>query len=94
MPDNKNKNNYNYDHFLTPNERVFYARQSIDGTQKVIDECWKVIKNPNETGDRKMLALQLALEGTKSKIDMLKIMKQLFEELYPIAADHDYDYGK
>ena len=40
MRDNKNS----YDHFLTPNERVSYARQSIDGTQKVIDECWKVIK--------------------------------------------------
>jgi hypothetical protein len=69
---------------------VFYARQSIDGTQKVIVEMWKVIKNPKETQDRKMMALQLAFEGTKSKIDMLKIIKQMYEDLYPIAADHDY----
>jgi hypothetical protein len=84
MRDNKNS----YDHFLTPNERVSYARQSIDGTQKVIDECWKVIKNPKETEDRKMMALQLAFEGTKSKIDMLKIVKQLFQ------ARQDHDYGR
>jgi hypothetical protein len=82
-----------YDHFLTPNERVFYARQSIDGTQKVIDECWMAIRNPKETGDRRMMALQLAFESTKSKIDMLKMVKQLFQDLYPIDADHDYDYG-
>ncbi len=88
MPGNKN----NYDHFLTPNERVFYARQSIDGTQKIIDECWKVIRNPKETGDRKMMALQLAFEGTKSKIGMLKIVKQMYQDLYP-ASGHDYDYG-
>jgi hypothetical protein len=75
MRNNKNKNNY--DHFLAPNERVFYARQSIDGTQQVIDECWKVIRNPKETGDRKMMALQLAFEGTKSKIEMLKIINTL-----------------
>jgi hypothetical protein len=86
-----NKNNY--DRFLTPSERVYYARQSIHGTQKVIDEMWKVIKNPNETAERKMMALQLAFEGTKSKIDMLKIVKQLYEDLYPIA-DNDNDYGR
>jgi hypothetical protein len=88
-----NKNNHNYDHFLTPNERVFYARQSIDGTQKVIDECWKVITNPKETEERKMMALQLAFEGTKNEIDMLKTVKQLFEGLYPIT-DNDNDYGR
>jgi hypothetical protein len=49
MRNNKN----NYDHFLTPNERVYYARQSIDGTQKIIDEMWKVIKNPKEAEDRR-----------------------------------------
>ena len=54
---------------------VYYIHQSIDGTQQVIDECWKVIRNPKETGDRKMMALQLAFEGTKSKIDMLKMVK-------------------
>jgi hypothetical protein len=88
-----NKNNYNYDHFLTPNERVFYSRQSIDGTQQIIDEMWKVIKNPKETQDRKMMALQLAFEGTKSKIDMLKIIKQMYEDLYP-ATGHIYDDGR
>jgi hypothetical protein len=88
-----NNNNKNYIHFLTPNERVFYARQSIDGTQQIIDEMWKVIKNPKETGDRKMMALQLAFEGTRSKIDMLKIVKQLYQDLHPIA-DNDHNYGR
>jgi hypothetical protein len=54
---------------------------------------WKVIKNPKETGERKMMALQLAFEGTKNKIEMLKIVKQLFQDLYPIA-DNDHDYGR
>jgi hypothetical protein len=26
-----NKNNYTYDHFLTPDERALYIRQSIQG---------------------------------------------------------------
>jgi hypothetical protein len=56
---------------------------------KVIDKCWKVIKNPKETGDRKMMALQLAFEGTKNKIDMLKTVKQMFEDFH----NYDYDYG-
>jgi hypothetical protein len=81
------------DHFLTPSERVFYARQSIDGTQQVIDETWKVIKNPQETEDRKMMALELAFGGTKSKMEMLNTVKQPFQDLYPIAG-HDYDYGR
>ena len=34
------------------------------------------------------MALQLAFEGTKSKIDMLKIVKQLFQ------ARQDHDYGR
>ena len=72
---------------------VYYIHQSIDGTQQVIDECWKVIRNPKETGDRKIMALQLAFEGWKSKIDMLKMVKKLYEDLYRIA-DHDSDYGK
>jgi hypothetical protein len=75
---NKNKNKNNYDHFLTPSERVFYARQSIDGTQKVIVEMWKVIKNPKETEDRKMMALELAFEGTKNKMNMLRVVKTTF----------------
>jgi hypothetical protein len=83
-----NNKNKNYDHFLTPSERVFCARQSIDGTQKVIDEMWNVIRNPKETEDRKMMALQLAFEGTKSKIEMLKTAKQMYEDLYPIADDY------
>jgi hypothetical protein len=66
---------------------------SIDGSQQVIDECWKVIKTPKETEDRKMMALELAFEGTKNKIEMLKIVKQLIEDLYPIS-DNDHDYGR
>jgi len=41
----------------------------------------KVIKNPKETVDRKMMALQLAFEGITSKIEMLKIVKQLYQDL-------------
>ena len=63
MRDNKNS----YDHFLTPNERVSYARQSIDGTQKVIDECWKVIKNPKETEDRKRWLYNWHLKVLRAK---------------------------
>jgi hypothetical protein len=66
---------------------------SIDGSQQVIDEFWKVIKNLKETEGRKMMALELAFEGTKNKIEMLKIVKQLFEDLYPIS-DNDHDYGR
>jgi hypothetical protein len=89
----KNKKNSHYDHFLTPNERVFYARQSIEGTQQIIDEMWKIIKNPKTTEDRKMMALELAFDGTKSKIEMLRIIKQMYQDFYPIA-DHDHDYGR
>jgi len=66
-----NKNNNNYNHFLTPNERVFYVRMTIDGTQKIIKECWKVIRNPRETEDRKMMALQLAFDGNVQLLTLL-----------------------
>ena len=72
---------------LTLDERTFCMLQSIDGTQQVIDECWKVIKNPKETGDRKMMALQVALEGTKNKLEMLKKVEELS------SYGHEFDYG-
>ena len=40
-----------------------------------------------------MMALQLTFDGTKSKIEMLKMVKQMYEDLYPIT-DHDHDYGR
>ncbi|MGB6673839.1 MAG: hypothetical protein WBE34_15520 [Candidatus Nitrosopolaris sp.] len=52
---------------------------------------WKVIKNPKETEDRKMIALELAFKGTKNKIDMLKTVKQMFEDFH--NYDYDYDHG-
>jgi hypothetical protein len=86
-----NKNSY--DHFLTPNERVFYVRQSIDETQKIIDECWKVIRNPKEQESKVMEALELALYANVSLAEMLKIVKQLYQDLSPITG-HDHDYGR
>lgn len=52
---------------------------------------WKVIKNPKETEDRKMIALELAFKGTKNKTDMLKTVKQMFEDFH--NYDYDYDHG-
>jgi hypothetical protein len=39
----------NDNHILTPTERLFYQRMSMEGIKQIIDECWKIIKNPQET---------------------------------------------
>jgi len=87
-----NKNNDN--HILTPTERLFYQRIAIEGTQKIIDECWKIVNKPDEQEEGyKMSALHIALEGNVQLCNTLKNMK---EQYYPAAsADHnsDYDYG-
>jgi hypothetical protein len=45
------RNNKNNNHILTPNERLFYQRKAIEGTQQIIEECWKIVnqnqRNPN-----------------------------------------------
>jgi hypothetical protein len=41
-------NKYNDNHILTPTERLFYQRMSMEGVKQIIDECWKIIKNPQE----------------------------------------------
>lgn len=64
-----NKNNDN--HILTLNERFFYQRLAIDGTQRIIDECWKIVNNPAEQDqERKSTALHIALEGQVQLCDM------------------------
>jgi hypothetical protein len=93
----RNNNNDNDNHILTPTERLFYQRLAMEGTQKIIDECWKIINNPNEQEEGyKMSALHIALEGNVQIAEMLKSMK---EQYYHSAAaadhdhDHNYDYG-
>lgn len=51
MRRNSNRNN----HILTRDERVFYQRVAIEGTQKIIAECWKVVNNPKEKDERKIM---------------------------------------
>ena len=59
MRRHNNKNNDG--HILTPTERLFYQRLAMEGTQKIIDECWKIIKNPEEQEEGyKLAALQIA----------------------------------
>ena len=63
---------HRYDnHILTLNERFFYQRLAIDGTQRIIDECWKIVNNPAEQDqERKSTALHIALEGQVQLCDM------------------------
>ena len=87
------KNNYNDGHILTPTERLFYQRMSMEGIKQIIDECWKIIKNPQEHECKAMEAMQIALEANVQLANMLKTMKQQY---FPAATtDHDnsYDYG-
>jgi hypothetical protein len=91
MRRNNNGNNKNDSHILTPTERLFYQRISIEGTQKIIDECWKIVKSCDEQEACKISALSIALEGQVQLCDMLKAMKQQY---YPAAIDSDNDYGR
>jgi hypothetical protein len=59
MHNNKNKSNNSRG--LTLDERAFYMLQSIEGRQQIIDECWMVIKNPQEKVDRKLMALEFVI---------------------------------
>jgi hypothetical protein len=64
----------------------------MEGTQRIIDECWKIIKSPEEQEEGyKIVALHVAHEGNVQLANMLKSMK---EQYYPAAVDsHEYDYG-
>jgi hypothetical protein len=54
-------NNYNDNHILTPTERLFYQRMAMEGTKRIIDECWKLIKDEkDEEAERKITALHPA----------------------------------
>jgi hypothetical protein len=78
MRNNNNKNN-NDNHILTPTERVFYQRLAMEGTQKIMDECWKIINNPDQQEDGyKIAASQIALDGNVQIAEMLKSMKQQY----------------
>lgn len=71
-------------------EYSMHVSQSTE-LKKLLTNAGRYLEIQKETGDRKMIALQLAFEGTTSKIEMLKIVKQLYQDLYPIA---DHDYGR
>lgn len=84
----RRRNNNNDNHILSRDERVFYQRVAIEGTQKIIAECWKVVKDPKEKdNERKQEALRIALDGNAAVLDMLSKMKGQY---FP-AASADYD---
>jgi hypothetical protein len=91
------RNNKNNDgHILTPTERLFYQRMSMEGVKQIIDECWKIIKNPEVHECKAMEAMQIALEANVQLCNMLKSMKQQYgsvEEALKKSV-HDYDYGR
>jgi hypothetical protein len=85
-----NKNNDN--HILTPTERLFYQRMSMEGIKQVIDECWKIIKS----GDNeccKMELMQVALEANVQLCNMLKSMKEQYGSVSNEASDNNDVYG-
>jgi hypothetical protein len=82
------KNKYNDGHILTPTERLFYQRMSMEGIKQIIDECWKTVNNPEEQECHKMEALQIALEANVQLCNMLKAMKQQYGS---VSSDNDND---
>lgn len=80
MRRNNNKNN---GRGLTLDERAFYILQSIDGTQKVIDECWTRYKK-----DGNMYALKVAVDGYVQLGEMLEKVKEL------CSYSHSFDYPR
>jgi hypothetical protein len=79
MSNNKNKSNRG----LTLDERAFYMLQSIDGTQRIIDECMTRYKK-----DGNIDALKIALDGYVQLGEMFIKVKELS------SYGHDYDYGR
>jgi hypothetical protein len=66
-----NNNNNNDKHILTPSTRIFYQRIAIEGTQRIIEECWKIIKNPEEQDQGKIAAL-VAMQSNFNAIYFFK----------------------
>jgi hypothetical protein len=87
-------NSKNDGHILTPTERLFYQKASIEGVKQIIDECWKLIKSPDNECC-KMEAMQVALEANVQLCNMLKTMKQQYGSVEEALSksDNDYDYG-
>ena len=75
------RKNDNDNHILTPDERAFYMRQSIEGTQTIIQEC---LARYQEDGN--LEALRIAFDGYVQLCDMLKKVN----ELYSYSPDFDY----
>jgi septation ring formation regulator EzrA len=94
----RNNNNKNDGHILTPTERLFYQRMSIEGIKQIIDECWKIVKNTEEEECHKIVALQTALEANVQLCNMLKTKEQQYGSVSEKSEsdfdfDFDYDYG-
>ena len=47
----------------------------MEGVKQIIDECWKIIKNPQEHECKAMEAMQIALKANVQLCNMLKTMK-------------------
>jgi hypothetical protein len=80
---NNNKNKSNRGRGLTLKKRAFYTLQSIDGTQRIIDECMTRYKK-----DQNIDALKIALDGYVQLGEMLKIVKEMS------SYGHSFDYGR
>jgi hypothetical protein len=70
---------------LTPTERVFYIRRSIEEIHKVIDECSKVINNPETDEEKRMMALDLLSDANVELEVGLKALEKVKEQ--KAAAD-------
>ena len=76
-------NNNDNNHILTLDERAFYIRMSIEGTQRIIEEC---LTRYEKDGD--MFALKLALDGNVQLAEMLKMINKLS------CYGHDFELTK
>jgi len=64
---------------------------SMEGVKQIIDECWKIIKNPQEHECKAMEAMQIALEANVQLCNMLKTMKRRYGS---VPSDNNDDvYG-
>jgi hypothetical protein len=76
------RNNKDSDHLLTPDERAFYIRTSLEDTQRIIQECMTRYRK-----DGNLSAIKLALDGYVQVAETLKKIKEQY------SYGHDYDYG-
>jgi len=78
----RNNKNNNRGRGFTLDERAFYIRQSIEGTQRIIEECLKRYE-----GDGNLDALKTALDGYVQLGDIFKKVVELS------SYGHSYNYG-